>query len=61
METFKATVRYAVLAFVMVAAVITLAGPDNKIMGSKSTSADKQNQSKDYAQSKQDLLNAETG
>jgi hypothetical protein len=62
LETFKSSVRYVVLMFVMAGAVISLVGLGTDLGGSESVSVDKQESpDKEYAQPKQDLLSAEAG
>jgi hypothetical protein len=59
LETLKATVRYGVLAFVMVGAVITLAGLNTDTPANESSSADKATPTTDFAKPEQDLITAE--
>ena len=66
METFKASVRYGVLMFVMAGAIISLAGLDTRISASESVSVEKpqspgKSAGKEYTQPSRDLLSAEAG
>ena len=61
LETFKASVRLFVLAFVIVGAMVTLAGPGSTKSDSTSVTVDKEEQDKSYAKSSKDLVKVELG
>ena len=61
MEFFKAAIRLMVFAFVLVGAMITLAGTQDKGIDQTTISAEKQDLDKDFSTSKQELVNTDLG